>query len=153
MRPKGITYLATRSQQSPLRGLDRIDIPIGKPSHFFTRSCVRFHSFVENTLKPRPNYVSLVALATLTLKVPPQLALRLGSPRHRPGKSIIFDFASLVLSRLSCRPYLVAKSLILYLRETHHLFPVTSTTNARLIRDSSRSRKSRISSKEVLNFQ
>ena len=43
-------HLATRSQQSPIRGLDRIDIPIGKPSHFFTRSCVRFHSFVENCL-------------------------------------------------------------------------------------------------------
>ena len=50
VRPKGVTYLTTRSQQSPVRGLDRRDVPIGEPSHFFfTRSCVRFHSFVGNS--------------------------------------------------------------------------------------------------------
>ena len=84
------------------------------------------------------------------------IPLHLGSPpppaTTRESLSSI-DFTSLVLSKLSCWPYLVAKSLILCLRETHHLFPVTAPTNARLIRDSSRSRKSRISSKEVLNFQ
>ena len=31
-------------------GPDRNDIPIGEPSHFFTRSRVRLHSFVENSL-------------------------------------------------------------------------------------------------------
>ena len=50
VRPKSVTHLATRSQQSPIRGLDRIDIPIEEPSHFFTRSRVRFNSFVENSL-------------------------------------------------------------------------------------------------------
>ena len=50
VRPKGVTYLTSRSQQSPVRGLDRSDVPIGEPSHlFFTRSRVRFHSFVENS--------------------------------------------------------------------------------------------------------
>ena len=63
------------------------------------------------------------------------------------------DSAFLVLSKFSCRPYLVAKSLILCLRETHHLFPVTTPTNAHLIRNSICSWKSRISSKQVLNFQ
>ena len=50
VRPKGITYLVIRSQHVPIRGLDRIDIPAEKPSHFFLmRSRVRFHSFVENS--------------------------------------------------------------------------------------------------------
>ena len=45
------------------------------------------------------------------------------------------------------------KSLIIYFSDTHHLFPITAPTNARLIWDSSRFPKSRISSKDVLNFQ
>ena len=50
VHPKGITYLAIRSQHVPIRRLDRIDIPIGKSSQFFlTRRCVGFHSFVENS--------------------------------------------------------------------------------------------------------
>ena len=47
----------------------------------------------------------------------------------------------------------MAKCLILYLKEAHHLLPTTASTSTRWIRDSSRSQKSRISSKEVLNFQ
>ena len=63
------------------------------------------------------------------------------------------DFAFLALSSASCWLYLMAKSLILYLRDAHHLFPVTAPTNDRWIRFSSRIRKSHISSKEGLNFQ
>ncbi len=33
VHPKGITYLAIRLQHAPIRGLDGIDIPTGKPSH------------------------------------------------------------------------------------------------------------------------
>ena len=50
VRPKGVTYLTTRSQQTPVRGLHKCNVPIGEPSHFFfTCSCVRFHSFVGNS--------------------------------------------------------------------------------------------------------
>ena len=74
VHPKGITHLAIRSQHVPIQGLDGIDILIGKSSHFFlTRCCVRFHSFVENSFKPRSNNKSLVVLASLTLKVSPIL--------------------------------------------------------------------------------
>ena len=47
----------------------------------------------------------------------------------------------------------MAKSQILCLRDQHHIFPVTVPSNVRRTRDSSQSRKSLISSKEVLNFQ
>ena len=47
----------------------------------------------------------------------------------------------------------MAKSLILYLKDPRHLFPVTAPNSARWIKVSSRSRKSSISSTEVLNFQ
>ena len=47
----------------------------------------------------------------------------------------------------------MAKSLTLYFREPLYLFPTTTPTNARWIRDSSRFRMSCIPNKEVLNFQ
>ena len=70
--PKSITHLTIKSQHTPIRGLDAIDIPIRKPLHFFLmRSRVHFHSLIENSSWPRSNYISLVALATLMLKVSP----------------------------------------------------------------------------------
>ena len=50
VHPKGVMYLTIRPQHAPIRGLDGIDIPTGKSSHFFlTRSRVRNHSFVEDS--------------------------------------------------------------------------------------------------------
>ena len=80
--------------------------------------------------------------------------LRLRSSPTTARESLSFkDFAFLALSNWSCWLYLMVKSIILYLRDAHHLFPVTAPTNVRWIRFSSCHWKSHISSKEVLNFQ
>ena len=60
---------------------------------------------------------------------------------------------TLILYKYTWWPYLMVNSLILCLRDPHHLLPVTVPTTARWTRVSSRSWKSRISSKEVFNFQ
>ncbi len=77
--------------------------------------------------------------------------------KHRPcvvvgGDTVAWrktQMAFLALFRASCWLYLMAKSLILDLRDAHHLFPITAPTNALRMRFSSRIAKSHISSIEL----
>ena len=126
---KGVTYLTIRLQHASIRGLDGNGMPTGKPLVFFlTRSRVRFHSLVEDSL----TFTWLIQSHVKVKVSRPRSLLASSTFRESPSIAWIvssIDFTFLVLFKLSCWPYLAAKSLILCLRDNHPLFSVTAPTN------------------------